>query len=62
MHVQYSTLVVLTLGLSRTFKTFADSFGIFTMYQVIPRVSVKATMVDLHPLTPPPLKRIFDLF
>ena len=43
MHAQYSTL-----GLSRTLNTSEDNVGIFTMYQVIPRVCVLATMVDLH--------------
>ena len=33
-------------GLSRTWKTFEDPLGILTMYQVILRVSVQATMLD----------------
>ena len=37
-------------GLSRNLKTF---LGVVTMNQVIPRVLVKATMVDLHPTLPP---------
>ena len=45
--------MVLTLGLSQTLKTFEDTLGIFTMFRDIPRVSVQATMVDLHPIDSP---------
>ena len=31
-----------------TFRDFEDTLGIFTMYQVIPRVSIQATIVDLY--------------
>ena len=45
VYAQYITLVVLTLlefqGLS---KTFGDRLGVLTMYQVIPRVFLQATM------------------
>ena len=31
-----------------TFRDFEDTLGIFTMYRVIPRVSIQATIVDFH--------------